>query len=370
MPQHINLSAILFDSATQIRAAINNDTVAEYAERMKAGDEFPPAIVFAEPRIDSYLIGDGWHRLLAAQRAGAMTFPCEVMRGGRAEAIRFALGANVTHGLRRTAADKRKAVEVALREFPDMSDRAIADACGVHHDMVGAARKRQVADSATRQNLPTTRKGADGRRYPAHPPRSSDSAPGAATPPPAGPPAGKSRRATESTPSPEDQSAPPAAPAHPAAAAGAPPAPVAPADAASPAKYSFPQRRDAIVAFIERQLAEAPAEYLAAVKQVFRDAVAAKCSGEKPTVGAPQWGDRKVIPPLPAWVTAYSASIGYPMDGQKWCDGYEQKKWMVGRTRMSDWQAAVRNWKTNGWGLGTVTLSNRRSDEPRDYTKI
>jgi hypothetical protein len=138
-----------------------------------------------------------------------------------------------------------------------------------------------------------------------------------------------------------------------------------------PDKYTFAKRRDAILAFIERQLAEAPAVYLSAVKQVFRDAVAVKCADEAPAASAPQWGDRKVIPPLPAWVTAYSASIGYPMDGQKWCDGYEQKRWVVGRARMSDWQAAVRNWKTNGWGMGTITTTTRRGDdEQRDYTRI
>ena len=59
--------------------------------------------------------------------------------------------------------------------------------------------------------------------------------------------------------------------------------------------------------------------------------------------------ERRVIPPTPEQVTAYSLSIGYPLDGQQWCDAYAQKGWMVGKTRMKDWQAAIRNWKTNGW---------------------
>ena len=61
------------------------------------------------------------------------------------------------------------------------------------------------------------------------------------------------------------------------------------------------------------------------------------------------FGDRRTIPPTPAQVTAYSASIGYPMDGEAWCDSYAQKGWKVGKNPMRDWQAAVRNWKSNRW---------------------
>jgi hypothetical protein len=62
----------------------------------------------------------------------------------------------------------------------------------------------------------------------------------------------------------------------------------------------------------------------------------------------------KDIPPSPESVSAYSVEIGYPLHGKKWCDFYEAKGWIVGRTKMKDWKAAVRNWKTNRWGKGTV----------------
>lgn len=77
------------------------------------------------------------------------------------------------------------------------------------------------------------------------------------------------------------------------------------------------------------------------------------------------FGNRKAIPPTPEQVTAYSASIGYPMDGQKWCDQYGAKGWIVGKTKMKDWQCAVRNWKTNGWGLGTLTLEGANKNEDK-----
>lgn len=57
------------------------------------------------------------------------------------------------------------------------------------------------------------------------------------------------------------------------------------------------------------------------------------------------------VPPPPEDVTKYSEAIEYPMDGQKWCDHYAAKGWIVsGRARMKDWKAACRNWKSSGWG--------------------
>lgn len=71
--------------------------------------------------------------------------------------------------MRRSNADKRRAVEIALREFSNMSDRAIAELCGVHHDMVRSSRpKLDVAESAT---SPATRTDTLGRKQPATKPK-------------------------------------------------------------------------------------------------------------------------------------------------------------------------------------------------------
>jgi len=61
---------------------------------------------------------------------------------------------------------------------------------------------------------------------------------------------------------------------------------------------------------------------------------------------------KRFTAPTPQAVTDYSASIGYPLNGEAWCDSYAQKGWKVGRNPMKDWKAAVRNWKTNGYTLG------------------
>ena len=56
------------------------------------------------------------------------------------------------------------------------------------------------------------------------------------------------------------------------------------------------------------------------------------------------------VPPMPHEVTAYSVSIGWPLDGVEFCDSYETKGWCTsGNAKMVSWEAAVRKWKSKGW---------------------
>jgi len=52
-----------------------------------------------------------------------------------------------------------------------------------------------------------------------------------------------------------------------------------------------------------------------------------------------------MIRPSPEQVAAYALSIGFKLNGNWFVDYYESKGWMVGRTPMKNWQAAVRTWK-------------------------
>jgi ParB-like chromosome segregation protein Spo0J len=145
--------------------------VAEYAEAMDAGAKFPPIVVFNDGT--RYLAADGFHRIHAARKLGATKIECDIRSGGKPEALKFALSCNAHHGLRRTNADKRHAVELALREFPKLSDIAIGDLCLVGRLLVAEIRKLQpVANqqndthqpvSSYRLNQPETRIGLDGR---------------------------------------------------------------------------------------------------------------------------------------------------------------------------------------------------------------
>ena len=178
--KHIHLTAIRFDSTTQVRAEINDATVTDYAERMVAGDIFPPAELFEES--GAYYIGDGWHRLLAAQKNGDVTIQANAQAGGRVAAIKCALGANATHGLKRTNADKRRSVEVALSEFGNLSNVEIGRICAVSDPFVG--RVRSEAQPLTVRGSPAPRLGADGkvRKLPAK--QAVDETPATAPQPP------------------------------------------------------------------------------------------------------------------------------------------------------------------------------------------
>ena len=140
--RNMELSRIKVDSRLQCRANLNQATVDYYAERMKAGDKFPPLEAF---EIDTeLLIADGGHRHLAAVKAGLIEFPVRIHRGTLEDALRYALRANANHGLHRSNRDKRHAVEVALREFDSESDHAIAEMCKVSHVLVGKIRRQLV----------------------------------------------------------------------------------------------------------------------------------------------------------------------------------------------------------------------------------
>ncbi len=49
-------------------------------------------------------------------------------------------------------------------------------------------------------------------------------------------------------------------------------------------------------------------------------------------------------PPSVDDVRAYCAEKGYHVDPERFVDHYTSNGWMVGRSKMKDWRAAVRNW--------------------------
>ena len=166
MPQKIPISKIVTDAGTQVRAALNESVVADYAEAMADGVKFPPIIVFHDG--NRYLVADGFHRVMAALRNGAEQIECDVRKGGKPDALKFALGCNAHHGLRRTNADKRHAVGMALKEFGKFSDTTLAEMCAVNRELVAEVRKIRLLDSS---NLPpATRIGKDGKEYRLPPP--------------------------------------------------------------------------------------------------------------------------------------------------------------------------------------------------------
>lgn len=54
----------------------------------------------------------------------------------------------------------------------------------------------------------------------------------------------------------------------------------------------------------------------------------------------------RFTPPTVDDVAAYVSEKGYHVNAERFVSFYQQKGWMVGKNRMKDWKAAVRNWET------------------------
>lgn len=162
-PCAVLLSEIVDDRALQIRCEMDGDQINNLVEAYQAGQKVPPVDLFQDSNDGRYYIGDGWHRYLATEQIKHKDILAIVHPGGRAAALKHALGANANHGLRRTNKDKRRAVEVAIAEFPKLSARAIADLCSVGKSFAANILK-QVS------TVDTCRIGKDGKEYPASKP--------------------------------------------------------------------------------------------------------------------------------------------------------------------------------------------------------
>ncbi len=81
--------------------------------------------------------------MAAARKLERETIEAEVLDGDARQAILHGIGSNASHGLRRTQADKRRAVERLLRdeEWSKWSDRKIAKVAKVDHKTVGKIRR-------------------------------------------------------------------------------------------------------------------------------------------------------------------------------------------------------------------------------------
>lgn len=53
---------------------------------------------------------------------------------------------------------------------------------------------------------------------------------------------------------------------------------------------------------------------------------------------------RRFTPPSREDVQAYIAEKGYNVDAERFIDFYTSKGWVIGKSPMKDWRAAVRNW--------------------------
>lgn len=184
----IDLKAIHRDGDTQSRVRLDPTIVQDYAQQFTRNaartdrttldsyalwwGEFPPVDVFFD---EEYWLADGFHRLAgiyeALSEAGMphgsadrWRVLCRVFMGNRRDAILYGAGANASHGLRRTNADKRKAVETLLRDkdWQAWTDTEIARRCAVDSKTVGNVRR--LLEQSLEIPMIQDRKAGDGRQ--------------------------------------------------------------------------------------------------------------------------------------------------------------------------------------------------------------
>jgi hypothetical protein len=199
MEKSIRLSQILIEKGLQVRAELNQEAINDYGEALSAVKNTIPAVIVFEIEPGKFLLADGFHRMAAAREKGFKDILAEVHKGSREDALKCALGANTAHGLRLTSADKRRKVELALKEWPESSDTDLGKMCGVDHKTVASVRKEvQPANVAG-----SPRKGSDGVMRKLPPPKAKALGKSLVkTPSPSGLPP-KAARADSPAPAPE-----------------------------------------------------------------------------------------------------------------------------------------------------------------------
>jgi hypothetical protein len=157
--RQLPLEDLVLDPELNLRDKLDDPTVERYVE---CWSKLPPVTVFeVEGR---WLLADGFHRHAAAATLGKPTLEAEVRIGTFEEALDFAAGVNLSHGLPFNRHERRRAVEIKLRLHPDHSDRRLSDELGVSRDLISKVRKSLIEGG----QIPALidRVGTDGKSYP------------------------------------------------------------------------------------------------------------------------------------------------------------------------------------------------------------
>lgn len=149
----LSIAAIRRDGGTQPREAVNTAVAREYAEAMAGGAKFPPVTVFHDGQ--HHWLAGGFHRTMAVDLTGATEIEAEVRQGTLRDAVLFSLSENATHGLRRTNADKRRAISRLFEdaEWAKWSDREIARRLDVDGKTVAALRPKATAETRSERTF-------------------------------------------------------------------------------------------------------------------------------------------------------------------------------------------------------------------------
>lgn len=110
------------------------ELVEEYVEALREGAMLPPVqVVKIAERL---VLVDGRHRIAAWMALDMPVDAVAVAECSEAEALEWALAANMRHGMRRNQGDVARCIELALGMWPEASQREIARRVGCSHTRV------------------------------------------------------------------------------------------------------------------------------------------------------------------------------------------------------------------------------------------
>lgn len=135
----VDISTIVVDEASIARDGICDEVIDRYVTEMDEGADFAPIVVYKD--IAGHLfLAEGLHRIRACERLGRNKVRAFVRPGDQRSALLCALQANAKNPLQRRSGDIKRAVEIALKSFPQKTNREIARLCRTSHTTVNKLR--------------------------------------------------------------------------------------------------------------------------------------------------------------------------------------------------------------------------------------
>lgn len=157
--EKLRVNEIDINNSPQTRIKLDAETIETYGELWDDTDNWPfreKIVLFNvgenEDGSRRLICSDGFHRYFAAVSRDKSVL-ANVRNGTMQEAIDYALKANHEHGLKRSRMDKRNAVDMALKMecHKDLSNRELANLCGVSKDLVADVKRCAELDKEARK---------------------------------------------------------------------------------------------------------------------------------------------------------------------------------------------------------------------------
>lgn len=166
----ISLKQIIRDERYQGRAQLCSETLADYKRLATESpdDPWPFDDTCTLFRVDKKLyLADGWHRVTVWEQLGRDAVSASIVDGTEQQLFEFICGANSRHALRRTQADCRRTVRLALQReaYRHASIASVATMCCVSRGLVKSVRSEMEREGALERRESVV--ASDGRRLPA-----------------------------------------------------------------------------------------------------------------------------------------------------------------------------------------------------------